>query len=428
MKHSNLIGVDVSETSVKVLQLDINNRVTAFGKADLPIGVIEKGVITNLAEFSRILNNLLETTKPNILRNEDSILRAVLCVPESKLFSYYVTVPASVSQADEKAYLYDEASKIIPVEMDSLYSNYHVATENGIRRATFLGIKKNYLNNYIKAFTQAKVEPAFIGGELFAIGRAVLNSPPLEEDCMIVDIGDKSTSIGMFSVDAVPNLSVLVKQGGQYFTEFLASKLAISIENAETMKREFGLDATHEATQVPSLLRECLAPIIDKIISAQTHFEQRTGSPIKHIIISGGSALMPKLDTFIAEKVGVETSIANPFTKIRNYDFVANNTNAVFMTNVIGLAICANQADLAHINFLAQYLEENDEAESSPEFDVMTNGLVQKLSDYRKAFSVSKLQSILLLFKTNTNFKLVASLFALLLAVVILLLVINRYM
>lgn len=426
MKHTNLIGVDVSETSIKVLQLDTNNQVTAYGQAELPIGVIEKGLIINVLEFSKVLNGLLETTKPKILSDENTILRSVLCVPESKLFSYYTTIPDSVGQNEEKNYIFTEASKIIPVEMSSLYGNYHVAVENGVRSATFLGIKKDYLDNYIQAFTQAKVEPAFISGELFAIGRSVLPEPPLAEDCMIVDIGARSTSVGMFSIDAVPNMSILIKQGGRHFTEFLADKLQVSQEDAELKKCEFGVDKRHEETQVPNFLLECLAPTMEKIIKAKVHFEQKTGNPIKYIIISGGSALMPGLDILMAEKIEVDVSVANPFSKIKNYDFLTEGSNAIFLTNVIGLAICANQANFAHINFLSQYLENNvDVSFEVDKGESWVEKFKNNLSIYLKLPKLDKVG--LLFFKGSPNIKLWLSIITLFVSVVILLLIVNKY-
>ena len=435
MRHVNLIGVDVSESSIKVLQLDSNNTITAYGSADLPEGVVQKGRILDEEAFSDALNKILKETKPNVLYSDNNILRAVLCLPESKLFSHYCIVPETISQNEIREYICTEAQKIIPFEIDDLYWNYHVVEKNNIRNATFISVTKTDLDNYISAFSYAKIRPKFVGGELFALGRALLPDTLIEEDYIILDIGAHSTTIGMFSNDAVPNASILIPQGGEYFTQFLAEKLTIPLEEAEHMKRKYGVDAEHEGTQVPQYLRESLSSIINKIIEAKTFFEGKTGNPIAHIILAGGSALIPHLDIFIAERLGVKTSIANPLLKIKGHELFEKDVPAIFFANVIGLALNATHSDFLDINLLTQYRkDEHDTADdhlalrdvrSVNDLRLVSHNLMRRSSASTKRFLNSIKRRLP---KVRLNLKLFATIFLLLSAFSVLIFVIAKYM
>lgn len=355
MKNLNLIGIDVSEASIKVLQLGKNNSTVAYESAALPAGVVQRGNVLDGEAFSKALNDVLGKIDPQLLDNKDSVFHAVLCMPESKLFSHHCVVPADIKKADFETYVRGEAEKIIPLKFENIYWNYHVAEENGVNNATFVGVKKSDLDAYVKAFKSANVEPTFIGGELFALGRSLLPNPPFQDDYIILDIGAYSTTIGIFSVDAVPNMSILVQRGGNSFTRHVSESLGVSVEEAERLKREYGVDSAHEDARVPGALRDNMSLLIDKVIEAKNYFENKSGNPIKHIIVAGGSALMPKICDFIAGRTGVETLVANPVQKIKEHDLLDKSIHGIFLANVIGLALPENYEKFSHLNLFTQY-------------------------------------------------------------------------
>lgn len=412
MKHSNLIGVDVSETSIKVLQLDDDDAVLAYGKTSLEKGVVENGLITDVKAFSLALNRVLSETSPNVLNNNEEKLRAVLCLPESKLFSHYYVIPNEVKDSDFANFIHEDARKIIPLEFDSLYWNYHVVEEGSERKATFVGVTKSDLENYITAFTEAGLKPSFIGGELFALGKALLPNAPFADDYMIIDIGAHSSTIGLFSVDAVPNMSIVVRQGGQYLTQSISEKLQTSPEESERLKRQYGVSQEHEDTKVPAILREALSQIIDKAIEARKYFETQTKSPIKHVIIAGGSSLLPHIKDFFSSRVGVEVLIADPLQKIKDEGHVTGDVPSALYSNVIGLALCAKQEDISHLNLLTQYrLDENIEKTSMSDIHSLRD-IKQYLFGYgskvRDIF-ISKLKSVRATYKINFDYRLIST-------------------
>lgn len=361
MKQTNLIGVDISDSSIKVLQLDAGNTIVAFGTSDLAQGIVVNGSIVDSKAFCDALNTVLMHTQPKVLRSSKVALRAVLCLPESKLFTHYQFIPDTIKKADVETYVRDEAAKIIPFELKDLYWDYHIAEKGGKRSATFVGVAKKDLDNYVEVFTQAEIKPAFIGGELFSLGHALLHTP-FEDDHIILDMGAHSTTVGMFADDAVANTSIVVPMGGATFTDILASKLGVEASEAEKMKREYGLDKAHAATQVPEILEESLAPIVVVINEAKAFFEKKTGDPVKRILIAGGSALLPGLAPYIFEKTGVKAEVADALIKVHDPGVLTQNAPGILFANVIGLALYGAHPRKHTINLLTQYRYDESDA------------------------------------------------------------------
>ncbi len=363
MKHSSVIGIDISDVSIKVLQLDAENTIVAYGSAELPKGTVEGGNIVNTEVFSETLRTILTNTSPLVLSSENATLRAIVCLPESKLFTHYLTIPQDTKEGEVAEFVRADAEKIIPFELRDLYWDYHIAEKNGKRNATFVGVSKSDLNRYVAALVHANVKPAFVGGELFSLGRALLPTSLGDEDYIIVDMGAHTTTIGIFGEDAVANVSVTIPKGGEYFTKRIAEKLAMKEEEAEVLKCEQGLDPEYENTGVRGVLLECIKEITDKIAEAKTYFEEKTGAKIAHIILTGGSASLKKLDVWIQEQTGIPTEMADPLSRIKNADVLQRDMPGVHFSTVVGLALHGVSHDADRINLLRQYQYEESDSE-----------------------------------------------------------------
>lgn len=376
MKSSNLIGIDVSDSSIKVLQLDNEKNIFAYGTQDLPEGVVSKGRILNKDEFATILTQVLKNTKPHALSAQDMNLRAVLCLPESKLFTHYVAVPETVKKSELETFIKEDAEKIIPFNLEEMYWDYHVAEKGKERHATFIGVAKADLDNYVEAFSHANIKPAFVGGELFSLGKALLPDSMLEEDHIILDIGAHTTTIGMFADDAVANASVVIPIGGDHFTAEVAKELELTVEEAEKQKRELGL-TDHKSNKVAPVLGLAVMKIIDEVKEAKAFFEKKTGNLVTHIVVAGGSALLPGICEFIEKNIGTETRLADPLKKIPNHTVLEESTPSILFANVAGLALYGTHADSTQVNLLTQYRYQ----ESDSQKELLSVKDVRSLSD-----------------------------------------------
>ena len=98
---------------------------------------------------------------------------------------------------------------------------------------TYIGL--NQFKNYIECITSCNVDVKRVVFSSYAAGFAVLNENELQLGSVIVDMGARTTSIGMFSNKSFIYSNVIAF-GGNNITEAIARKLSITFEEAEKLK------------------------------------------------------------------------------------------------------------------------------------------------------------------------------------------------
>lgn len=361
MRRPSSVGVDISDSSIKVLQLDAVGNIVAYGNIPLKEGVVQAGYINDKALFAEALIEVLKNTKPVALFAKQTLLRAVLCLPEAKLFTHQTVLPKGIKNADVEAFIHNDAKKIVPFDFDDLYWDYHVSEKNTERYVTFVGAPRAIVDNYVEALTFAGIKPASIVGELFSLAQAISSDGPVTRNYIIVDIGAHTTNIGTFFIDTVASMSVTVPFGGEYLTESLVEKLQMSREEAEESKRKNGVDKASTETAVSETLKHALKETIKALKEAKVYFETTTSEPVSYLVLAGGTALLPGLARYLSDELGIEVRIADPFLKIKNREIIKTDNHGIFFSNVIGLALQSRTERTTSFNLLTQYRYSDDQ-------------------------------------------------------------------
>lgn len=353
MKHSRLVSIDISDSSIKILELDKQKCVLAYASGALKEGVVNKGLIVDQDEFRIRLHEVLRSALPQAIDPVADTVRSVICLPESMLYTHYTDIPTSVRENEVREFVLDDAQKSIPYDLKQMYADFHVHKRNGVRSATFVCALKTNLDNYVDALTKAEARPAFISSELLALGRGVKNN--IHESFAIIDIGGQLTTIGLFGNDAIPYVSIQTPIAGKYFTDTLMERLSLSEEEAHRVKREADMGEVDNNGKVTEVLGECIRSIIGEFNDAHAFYTKKTGDVIGHIALAGGSALIPNIAEFIHKETGIQTEIGMPFGNVTNPEIFGKETPRVLFSTVIGLASLAESDVRTHINLLTQY-------------------------------------------------------------------------
>ena len=101
---------------------------------------------------------------------------------------------------------------------------------------------------------------------------------------MIIDIGARTTTIGIFDNKNIFQLSVVISIAGNNFTNAIAKKLNIKNDEAEKMKRSLGFDDKKSDNKIFSILQESFQKIIKETNDAIQYYERETGDKIEEII------------------------------------------------------------------------------------------------------------------------------------------------
>lgn len=305
-------GLDISDRSIRTLQLK-KGEILGFGKKALNQGIVEDGSILNKEK-------LIEKIKQVIYKANIKSKKVVLSLPESKVFIHAFPVALSAFHLKElkreKENIKKQADQMIPWKPDEIYfdifDNLYAAAPKGI------------VNDYLEVLKGANLEPIVFEIESLALARAIK-----AKNCLVADIGVRTTNLSIFDKKGQIKISVSIARAGDQFTKAISKKLNVSLSQAEKLKIDCGLDKTKKQGRIMLVLQKELQPIIKetkKIINLY-------GKSIDEILLNGGSSQMPEIADYFSSNLSLETNIAiSPIAK-------QLKGKSVFFNTVIGLAL-----------------------------------------------------------------------------------------
>ena len=147
--------------------------------------------------------------------------------------------------------------------------------------------------------------------QMSALGLVIKQLPGggKEQNVAIVDVG-----ANVMQVSVVRNEQSVYNReqafGGNQLTADIVARYGMSPEEAENAKRSGGLPDDFEA----EVLRPFMENLSQEVQRAlQFFFTSTSYNSVDHILLAGGSAVIPGLDEVVHTRTQVPTVVANPF-------------------------------------------------------------------------------------------------------------------
>ncbi len=132
---------------------------------------------------------------------------------------------------------------------------------------------------------------------------------------MIVDMGASTTSI-IITENGIPVLNRNIDVGGQTITQSLVNRLRVDYQRAEQFKRDIGFSEDIQ-NSIPKAIETTVNPIVNEIKYAlDVYFTHPHSKPVERIIVTGGSAYLPKLSEYLNETVHLRVFVGNPWSRV----------------------------------------------------------------------------------------------------------------
>ncbi|WP_336956216.1 pilus assembly protein PilM [Acinetobacter johnsonii] len=311
-----LIGVDISSTSVKVLELSVkNNRywVESYALAPLPEGsVVEKNILNPEA-----VGDALERAVN--LANVQST-DVALAVPTSMVITKIIEMDADMNDDEREIQIRDDAEQYIPFPLDEASLDFEVLPDRlaNPNRVNVLLVATRIEN------VEARAEALELGGltpkiadvESFAIENAFKvfsDTLPMGVNTVgILDIGHTMTTLSVMQNNKVIYTREQVF-GGKQLTQEIQNRYGLSFEEAGRAKKSRTLPDDYDI--------EVLEPFLEAVVqqaarSLQFFFSSSQFNEIDHILLAGGNANIPGLAKLLQQKLGYRVTIANPFLQM----------------------------------------------------------------------------------------------------------------
>lgn len=318
-KKPPLIGIDISSTSVKMMELSKTGssyRIEGIGVEPLPANaVVEK----NIAE----IESVAESVKRALNKSKIKSKNVAIAVAGSSVITKKITMPANLSDAEMEGQIQLEADQYIPYPLEEVALDFQVTgvTENNPETVDVLlaASRSENVDARVAAIELAGLTAKIVDIEAYTIETAfTVMAPQMPDEGMgktiaIIDIGATMTSL---SVVHDHHLVYTREQnfGGKQLTEEIMRRYGLSYDEAGLAKRQGGLPDNYEP-EVLNPFKETTAQQVSRFLQ---FFYSAGGDigDIDHLVLAGGTACIPSLAELTESHIGVPTSIANPFANM----------------------------------------------------------------------------------------------------------------
>ncbi len=296
------IGLDISDHSIEaVFMVRRGDRlaVASYGRTTLPPGAVVDGYVERRDVASLALRKLLaDKMTPPLPKGID---RVVFALPESQVYSHIFEVPRVADEAELGRSLAIEADGYFPYRHDEMVSGYAVIGQRPDRKDIYYAaVHKDTLKSYLDLFAASGLSLEAVENESASIARATL-LPNEAEPVMFVDVGARVSNISVFDRSGI-QFSEALETAGDAFTQALARALGITVEDADSLKRNQGLIGEFDL-KAQKAMRDTADSLAKDVLAAREYYEAKSGRPISRIVMCGGSTLMPGLVEYVSGKL-----------------------------------------------------------------------------------------------------------------------------
>lgn len=317
-KKPPLVGLDVSSTSVKLLELSLSGngyRVEAFAAEPLPPNsVVEK----NIADVEAVGEAIRRVAKRSGSRTKN----VAVAVAGSSVITKVITMPASLSEDEMESQIELEADQYIPYSLEEVNMDFEIlgpSEDNPDTVDVLLAASRSEnVDSRVAAVELGGLTARVVDIEAYTLENAFgLIAPQIpggteDKTVAIIDVGATMTTLSVLHNEKIIYTRDQVF-GGKQLTEEIQRRYGLSYEEAGMAKRQGGLPDNY----IPEVLdpfKDAMAQQVSR--SLQFFFSSSQHNSVSHIVLAGGSSSIPGADELIEERVGTSTSVANPFSNM----------------------------------------------------------------------------------------------------------------
>lgn len=352
---SNAFGLDISDLSVKIVQLKnmtSHRRHASFdivtcASIEIPHGHIVNGDIIEPEKVRLLIQDLLNKHKQENKKRTPSTW-VVVSLPDTQSFFKRITYTGNIQTISQEEVM-SLAKQHMPVEDGVHMIDWQLLPQedpDSTHAHILVGaVPKHIANTYTFLCESLDLNVIALELEPLAVARAMItaNKSYVGEARAILDLGATRSSLIIYDNDSV-QFSISIPFSGELITTTIAQKLNIPYAEAEEKKRSTGLDATASSKQVFNIIAEMaeqLSQEIKKAISFyDTHFEET--NHITHITMCGGTANIKQLDTVLTTALGIESKPGKVFKNLMSQtNLPITDDAALSYASAIGLALRA---------------------------------------------------------------------------------------
>jgi len=341
-KNSPLLGVDISSTSIKILELARSGnryRIESYAVEPLPPNsVVEK----NISDVELVGEAVGRAVKKSGTKTKN----AACAVAGSAVITKIISMPSDLNEDEMESQIQVEADQYIPYPLEEISMDFEVLrpSETDPDRVDVLLAASRSDNVEVRraALELGGLQAKVIDVEAFALENTVKliaeDHSDLGELVAVADVGATTTTLSVLQ-----NMGIVYTReqafGGRQLTEEIQRRYGLSYEEAGLAKRQGGLPDNYE----PEVLEPFRQSMVQEVNRAlQFFFSSSQYGAVDTVVLAGGCASIAGVADLIQEKVGLSVLPANPFANMSlasgvRADVLSNDAPALMIA--CGLAL-----------------------------------------------------------------------------------------
>ncbi len=318
-RNKPLIGVDISASAVKMLELAEAGkdllRVERYAIERLPKDALRDGAV---AKPELVEGSLRAAWKAMQTKTRE----VVLALPAAAVITKKILLPQGASEQEIETQVMAEANQMAPFPLEEVSLDYQIlgpAPRNPQENEALVVLsRRERLEERVALAEAVGLKAVIVDVDGFATLNAFeqiayqLPDNARGQTVAIVDIGANTTHVSM-----VHDHQLVYQRehalGGNVLTQEVARRYELPLDEAEDAKRKGLLPDSYES--------EVLQPFLDAVAleigrALQLFFGATSYNSVDHILLAGGCAAIPGLDEVVHSRLQTSTLIANPFARM----------------------------------------------------------------------------------------------------------------
>jgi type IV pilus assembly protein PilM len=317
-KKPPLIGIDISSSAVKVLELSRDGehfRVERYAVEPLPQNSVVEHKITEVEPVGQAVERAVK-------RSGTRCKNVAVAVPGAHVITKIIKMSAKMTDAERQTQIEMEADHYIPYPLDEVNMDYNVIgpSEGNPEEVDVLmaACRKEIVDDYLAVVQMPGLIPTVVDIETYASENAyalISSHMPgggMEKTVAVMDVGATATNINVMH----NGRSVYTRDhnfGGRQLTEEIQRRYGLSYEEAGLAKKQGGLPDNYQT----DVLRPFMEAMCQEIMRAlQFFYSSSPFNSVDHILLAGGCAQITGIDELVAARIGVPAMVANPFASM----------------------------------------------------------------------------------------------------------------
>jgi len=315
-KHASLIGLDISSSSAKLVELGQ----TATGEyvverfASEPF---EKGWITDgqIEKFDEVA----EAVRRVVAKSGTRTKQVAMAMPQSAVITKKIVLPGGLREEELELQVEAEANQYIPFSLDEVSLDFCIIGPGsdvmGDIEVLIAASRKDRVQDRQGLAEAAGLKPVVLDIESnasrLAVSRVIATLPNEGRDALVAlfEIGADTTSLKVLRDD-----EILYDRdqafGGAQLTQLISRQYGLSFEEAEIKKLAGDLPEDYESS--------LLSPFVDSLSqeigrALQYFFTSTPHHRVHYVMLSGGTATLQGLKDRVTELTGFASMVINPF-------------------------------------------------------------------------------------------------------------------